>query len=154
MAFSILSTELVLFIAVMGALAGAIVYFSSFTGQTQGALSDQQKRVSEQLRSAIDISTVYFSDGTPDTIYIYVKNTGEVTLDANTTDVFIDNQYIDLEDGARILNPHNTQTVRFWEPDQTIRFNATGQIDLSTDKIYEVKVVTATGASDTYTLST
>ncbi len=154
MSFGEVATQLILFIAIMGIVAGLVVYFNDYIASTRGAMGDQRKYVTSQLRTEITIPTVYYAaQPGNDDVWVYVKNVGKETLGTDCVNVFVDNKFIELA-AADIVYAGNLSEADLWRPEETLLLNASDEVDLPADDVYEALVVTCNGVTDNYRFST
>ncbi|MFC2154635.1 hypothetical protein ACFLRC_04070 [Candidatus Altiarchaeota archaeon] len=154
MGFGEVATQLILFIAIMGIVAGMVAYFNSYIASTKGAMGDQRQYITNQLKTEIKIPTVYYAaQAGNDDIWVYVKNVGTTAMHTDCIDLFVDDQYIELVAG-NITYAGNSTAISTWYSDDTILLNASGQMDLTADQVIEVIVNTCNGVTDTFEFST
>lgn len=154
MSFGEVATQLILFIAIMGIVAGLVVYFNDYIASTRGAMGDQRRYVTSQLRTEITIPTVYYQAQVGnDDIWVYVKNVGKETMNTDCINVFVDNKFIELA-ASDIVYAGNLSEADLWRPDDTLLLNASEEVDLAADEVYDALVVTCNGVTDTYEFST
>jgi len=89
---------MIIFIASMIIAAGVAGTFTNEVGQISGAIDDRSLKVSEKLKTDIEIISdpgAEVWNSTTQNVSVYVKNTGTMTLpsEADQIDVFVDGVY-------------------------------------------------------------
>lgn len=153
MGFSELASSLIMFITVLSLTAGVVVAMKQQVDSTSHSMVAEQKRVSNELRTSINIDSVFYSSATSEVI-IYVKNTGTSKLDISKIDVFVNNDWIPRSDSNRsieILADTNTINPDFW--DQTEIVKLVIQTTLSSGETHKLKIATEFGVGQEYEFS-
>ena len=91
-AFGEVASSLIMFIAVIGITIAVVVSFQSFVVDSQSSLEDQQELTNNKLKTAIAISNTYYNDSSQK-LYVYVKNIGDVQLETQVLDLYINEQF-------------------------------------------------------------
>ncbi|MFH1722124.1 MAG: hypothetical protein ABH950_05930 [Candidatus Altiarchaeota archaeon] len=152
--FGEVATQLILFIAIMGIVAGLVVYFNFYISETKGAMGDQKNYIKNQLRTEITIPTVYYkAQAGNDDIWVYTKNVGKTNMKTSCITLFVDNQDINLA-ATDIIFAGNRTAATLWRPDETLLLNASGNLDLAASQVFEVLIATCTGVTDSFEFST
>ncbi len=137
--FGSVASTLIMFIAIMIVSTALVIAIKNYASTTQDSIYYQNKITSNKLRTAIDISNVFYNSTTT-TTYIYVKNIGETKLATEQFDVFIDNVYITNYSTYYASNLSKPMTIL--GSGQTGVFVKTKALSVGT---HEVKVVSEFG---------
>jgi archaellum component FlaG (FlaF/FlaG flagellin family) len=114
-------------------------------------MTDKQSRLTDQLKTDIEVVNVLYDSGpSPDREYVFVKNVGTVKISTRCMDLFIDDTYIPLS-AADITDPDTGSEVNETDIQDTVRLN--GSLDLASD-VHEATVVTCNGVTDSFDFST
>jgi archaellum component FlaG (FlaF/FlaG flagellin family) len=143
MGFSTIAAQLMFFIAVVGLSAGMIAVFGNYLNQAQGAMSDKQQHIVEQLRTDLVITSIDNSSGH---IYVYVKNVGKEQMKTDCVNLFIDGSWVNLGE-AIIVDPSTGSAATLWAPQDTIELKPL-TAPLNSQAVHEAKVITCNGVSD------
>jgi len=92
-AFGDVASTLIMFVAIIGVSTGLVIAIKNYAIDTQESFDFQNKVITNQLKTSIDIINVYYDDTTNMT-YVYLKNIGKTKLVVGDFDMFIDDDYI------------------------------------------------------------
>lgn len=95
MGFSDVAVQVIMFIAVIVVGAMVVVFFNNYSKETVDTANMQRQELSEKMKTSITIDIINFVNTTnPDTLNIYVKNTGRTIIDTENIDVYVDKERI------------------------------------------------------------
>lgn len=153
MGFSSVTSQLIMFIAVMSLSTGLIVVFKNYVDESSGAMTSQWDTMSNNIKTDITITNVNWNNDT-NTTTVHVLNTGKTTLDIEKTDIYLDGQFIPRSALNRTINvtpSTDTRSVGLWDPKELVEIKIFK--GLGSDTHY-VDVSTQFGIKDTETFST
>lgn len=151
MGFGTVAANMLFFIAILTLSAGVIFYMNSFASDTTAAMTVQNNRLSDELRTDINIDSATYDNDTQTTT-IYVKNTGKTKLDINGSDVYLDKDRIPRTNyTAEITSDSLVGSSDVWEPLELLEI-VVEDYEL-TDNSIKVRVVTYNGVSAEYLLT-
>ena len=142
MGFSNIGAFIMLFFGFILIISTFIIIQEKMVENTSLTYSVQQERINNELKTNININNILFNNlTTPDTITVYIENTGQNKLSTEYLEVFIDNIKIprhtnnrtfSFETGSDIINPLH------WDPDETLK------VEIHLNLINITHVLTAT----------
>ena len=148
MGFSGVVSQLIMFIAVLFVATGLVIVFKGFMDSTTSSIVIQQNRVSDQLETDITIEVIDY-DNTTATTTVYAKNTGKTKLKIDLVDIYIDEERFPRNDSNRtitVLSDTEIINLGIWDPKEVIKIQAFR--NLTTDKSYDVTILTQNGIKD------
>ncbi|MFT4326107.1 MAG: hypothetical protein ACMXYK_01250 [Candidatus Woesearchaeota archaeon] len=152
MGFGDIASQIILFISIVTLTAGVAILLGGYANQTSQSLQVQQNTLVDEIRTDFRITSVAHFSGNPDTIILYVKNTGRTAHVLDNIEVFISglrvehgNRVITVEADTDIGNPLH------WDRGEIIRIDVTQNIDPG---VHTIRVVTPNGVWDESTFST
>jgi archaellum component FlaF (FlaF/FlaG flagellin family) len=154
MGFGDIASALIMVIAAMSIATGVVVSFKGHFDRTTSAVTLTQAEVTSQMRTAVAIEVVRF-DNTSNTVYAYVKNTGNERLDPDRIDMYVDKVYIprNLTNRTVTIIPDTAivdDTV--WDPKEEVEIQVFNYV-LTTTHTHELTITTQYGVKDTYTFT-
>ncbi|RJQ18098.1 hypothetical protein C4573_00040 [Candidatus Woesearchaeota archaeon] len=154
MGFANVASMLILLIAALSITTGVVLSLKDYYDKTTSAVTLEQTRLSEQLKTDITIEVVDF-DNLTNTTYAYVKNSGAQRLDVAKVDIYLDDVRIPRNETNRTIavipdtEVLNNETWDTKEVALITVFNFT----LASNVIHEVSVTTQYGVKDTLEFS-
>lgn len=150
MGFSDVAVQVIMFIAVIVVGAMVVVFFNNYSKETVDTANMQRQELSEKMKTSVTIDVINFVNSTsPDTLNIYVKNTGRSIIDTENIDVYVDKERI----------PKNATNMTITVIADTDKIN-TGKFDpkeevlikvfrnLVTGKTHTLDIILANGIKD------
>lgn len=137
--FGEVASTLIMFIAVIAVTVGVVASFQNFVVDTQDSFKDRQDLTNDKLKTSIAITHVYYNS-TSNQLFTYVKNIGEISLETQYFDVYLDSEF---ETAFNVLQPSN-----FTQELDLLPIQNTGVIILNTTLqpgTHKIKVVTNSG---------
>ncbi len=147
MGFGVIAAQIITFIAIISIASGLAISMKAYNDQTTAAFKIQQNILVDALKTDISIiSTSYNSSTNPDTLTVYVKNTGKTKLEMDYTDIYVDGARYDVS-SRTITVESDTETGNplLWDPKEIIKIVV--QQDISPG-IHQVRVATDNGVVD------
>ncbi|MFH1448464.1 MAG: hypothetical protein ABIG39_06380 [Candidatus Micrarchaeota archaeon] len=144
MGFGTSVTQAIFFIAAAIVALGLVGVMTAAAGSVANAFNQKADTLSDQIKTDITIiSDPCYIGGYS---YVYIKNTGDSYLDANTTAIFVDSTYvsvaaIDILNGTWVLY----SDVGIWGPYDVVRFNTTSSFSTG---YHTLRVVAENGVYD------
>lgn len=147
MGFGTIAANIIMFIAIVTIATGFVFYFNMQTQEISTSLESQNKRLRDELRTDITITSVSYDNSTnPPTTTAYVKNTGKTKLELNATDIYIDG--LRKERGDRTISVEaDTQVANslIWDPGEIVKIEVNENLS---NTVHQVRVVTSNGIFD------
>lgn len=137
--FGEVASTLIMFIAVIAVTVGVVASFQNFVVDTQDSFKDRQDLTNDKLKTSIAITHVYYN-ATSQQLFTYIKNIGEISLETQFFDVYLDS---DFQTSFSVLEPSN-----FSQSLELMAVQKTGVVVLNTSLqpgTHKVKVVTNSG---------
>ncbi|MFB6139570.1 MAG: flagellar protein G [Halosimplex sp.] len=140
---SVSVSHMILFIASMLVAASVAGVFTDTVGQLSNAIDDQGLRVSQEVRTDVEIisdsgsTAIYDSEG-KDNVTLHVKNTGSETLpaDGESINVFVNGRF-ETDVGVTLLGD-----APAWRPGEVVRLEINRTADpLPANDDQRVKVI-------------
>lgn len=155
MGMSGLSSNLIMFIAVLSISTMVVAVFNDQVDTTTSSIVTQQNWLSQQLKTDITIEVIDYVNGTENQTTVYVENTGATILDLAYIDIYIGGQRIERNNVSRtleILPDTEVANIGLWDPKEQIKFvvNKTLEENLT----YDVIVSTQYNGKDSDEFST
>lgn len=155
MGMSGLSSNLIMFIAVLSISTMVVAVFNDQVDTTTSSIVTQQNWLSQQLKTDITIEVIDYVNGTENQTTVYVENTGATILDLAYVDIYIGGQRIERNNASRtleILSDTEVANIGLWDPKEQIKFvvNKTLEENLT----YDVIVSTQYNGKDSDEFST
>jgi len=137
-------THLIFFIGAIVIAVGVIGAITTNVHSISTSYSISSKTLADQLKTDITIindpaAIPYVSNN----YSFYVKNTGKITLDNSSVNMFIDGKYINVTKNMTIMDGGS-----LWYPTYVLRLNYTTATQFSSGD-HTVRVVAENGVSDT-----
>ena len=155
MGMSGLSSQLIMFIAVLSISTMVVAVFNDQVDTTTSSIVTQQNWLSQQLKTDVTIEVIDYVNGTENQTTVYVENTGATILDLTYVDLYIGGERILRDDSSRtleILSDTEITNIGLWDPKEQIKFviNKT----LEENKTYDVIISTQYGGKNSDEFST
>ncbi len=151
MGFGTVAANMLFFIAILTLSAGVIFYMNSFASDTTAAMTVQKNRLSDELRTDINIDSATYNNNTQTTT-IYVKNTGKTKLDINGSDVYLAGQRIPRTDyTSEITSDTLVGSASIWEPFELLEIIVDNH-ELTETQV-KVRVITYNGIGADYIMT-
>jgi archaellum component FlaF (FlaF/FlaG flagellin family) len=153
MGSSTVITHVILFIAVLSIASGLLVVIKNYADQTEGTFVQKANEYDKNIKTGIHIETLSY-DNVTNTTLVYIRNTGQTSMDPVQIDVYIDGYRFSRDSSNRSVTVEaDTEVVStgIWDPREVLFIRATR--DLNRDIIHEVKVLTPYTVSDTESYS-
>jgi archaellum component FlaG (FlaF/FlaG flagellin family) len=138
MGFSLVTAEMLFFIAVVIMSASLIALFGNYVDQTRGAMSDKQQYLVGQLRTDIAITNIDNSSGH---LHVYVKNVGNQQLKMSCMNLFIDEGYVNLA-ANEVKDPVDSSAVEYLSTEKSVKLTPATTTYSNAKSVHEAKVVT------------
>jgi archaellum component FlaG (FlaF/FlaG flagellin family) len=148
MGFSGMASQVIMFIAVITVTTVLVIVFNGYVNEASNSLNIKNDYLSKQMKTDISIDVVSY-DSSSDTTYIYVKNTGKISLKLNDTDVYLNGFRIPRSDTNRsieVLSDTDTINPGTWDPKEEVLVKVYQALSSSTS--HKVIVSTQYDASD------
>lgn len=153
MGFSEIFSTLIMFIAVVTISSSLIIMFRGQVADTQSQVIEQQKIISNQIRSNINIDMVYFNNVT-ETVHVFVRNTGNIQIDNDTLDVYIDSMRVPRNSSNRtiqVLSDTELKNTGYWDPKEQVEIKIFYNVTRSESHVLYIN--TEYGANSEYEFS-
>ena len=136
--FGEVASTLIMFIAVIGITAAVVVAMSGYVSDTGDAVEVQHDLMNNQLRTALDIGSVYYQDGE---LGVYVKNVGSTRLDVEDFSIFMSENFY-MGSDFDVVSASGGGEVDLLQPGETVLFKKNTSLE---ERTYEVRVVSGFG---------
>ena len=143
--FSVAMSHIIFFIATLIAVALAVAAISVALKGLSYAMTTKTKISANQISTYIKIVDGDANQDT-NTLWVYVKNLGETTLDVNKMDVFVNGEYIASCNEGNVLCKDESGDYDL-SPDELMEVNITTPLSPGS---YRVRVVTEYGVYADY----
>jgi archaellum component FlaF (FlaF/FlaG flagellin family) len=143
--FGGVASTLIMFIAIISVTTGLVIALKNYTLDTQESISFQNKVVSNQLKTAIEITNI-FHNASEDMTYVYVKNIGQTNLRTNEFDFFLDEVFITNYNVNNAANVSESMDMLF--PSSTAVFSVDKALASGTHKVKMVSGYGGAGDTD------
>lgn len=141
MGFSDITSQIIMFIAVITIATGLVIVFNSNIQEASASLRMQSNSMTLSMRTDITIDMVSHNSDLNIT-YVYIRNTGRTELNQNNTDVYInglrvprnnDNRSIELLPDTDLINPG------IWDPSEQILIKV--YASLENDRNHKISII-------------
>lgn len=140
---SAIIANLILFVAVMGMAAAAVMVFKNNIESNTNAAVEENARTTSILRTDFSIDAASYSAGT---VYVYVKNIGKENFDPNDMDIYLDGIRIPRNNANRTVSvAADTDLINtgIWDYGESLEFNVFQTYTIP--ETHTVSVYTANG---------
>ncbi len=154
MGFSSIGAFIMLFFSLLIIISTFVLIYSNLVESTNLTYNTQHDRIEHELHTSIEIENISVNTGTtPDTVTIYITNTGTNKIDTDYLDVYIDgmkiprdndNRTMSFAPGSTFINPLQ------WDSGETLKIDVYKDIDNST---HVAQVTTQYSVKDLMTFS-
>lgn len=150
MGFGNVAAQIIFFVAVIMIAATVVILANDQLQENAQAYKSQSERLSEELRSDITITSLYYND-TSNELTVYVQNTGKTKMQVNLTDLYVNSLRIPYADRTVTIEADtDVGSSLIWDPSEIIRIQSTQNLDNS---IHTIRIVSSLGAADQDTVS-
>lgn len=150
MGFSDVAIQVIMFISVLIVGAMVVVFFNNYSKETVDNANIQRQQLSDKMKTSINIDvTNYVNSTNPDTIFVYVKNTGRTILDTDHLDVYVDKERIPNNSTYRnttILSDTDKINVGKWDPKEEIMVKIFKNVPANS--IHTIDIILENGIKD------
>lgn len=153
MGFSGLTTQIIMFIAVMGMATGLIAVFQGYVDESSGAMTAQWEVMASNIKTDITISSVSYDNDT-NTTTMYVLNTGKTILDIEKIDIYMDGLFMPRDELNRTINvtpSTDSKNTGLWDPKEVLEVRVYKGFDDTDTHIVDIS--TQYGVKDSETFS-
>lgn len=148
MGFSTITSHIIMFIAVMSMATGLVVVFKSYVDESNGAMSEQWKIMSNNLKTDVTIMSTDFDNSTNITT-VSVLNTGKTRLDPAYVDVYIDDLFVPRTTSDRTVEVEpstDSKNSGIWDSNEVLIIEVNQSLENGS---HSVDIATQYGISDT-----
>jgi archaellum component FlaF (FlaF/FlaG flagellin family) len=150
MGFSDVAIQVIMFISVLIVGAMVVVFFNNYSKETVDNANIQRQQLTDKMKTSITIDvTNYVNSTNPDTLYIYVKNTGRTILNQNNLDIYIDKDRIPNNSSQRnttILSDTDKINLGKWDPKEEIMIKIFKNVPVN--RTHTVDIILDNGIKD------
>ncbi len=142
MGFSGLTSQIIMFIAVITVATGLVVVFNTSISEATTSLQIRSNAMALSMRTDITIDMVSH-DPDINTTYVYVRNTGRTQLNQNNTDVYINGLRIPRNESNRtveLLEDTDLINEGVWDPSEQVKVEVFKELENATT--HEVSILT------------
>lgn len=155
MGMSGISSNLIMFIAVLTISTMVVAVFNDQIDTTTSSIVTQQNWLSNQLKTDISITVINYENKTENQTVLFLENTGSTILDIGYVDIYLGGERIPRNNTFRIIEvlPDTEITnIGLWDPKELVKIviNKT----LEENRTYEAVVIAQYGAKDSDQFST
>jgi len=152
MGFGTLSTNIIMFIAVISMTTGFIGIFKMYVDESASSMQIQSKVIANNIKTDITFQVVSFDNMTESTTAT-ILNTGKTKLDIDYVDVYVDSLMVPRNDGNRTIQISPTTEIEnpgIWDPREVLEVVVYKNLTKGT---HSIKIATEYGVVDTYSYS-
>lgn len=146
MGFGTVAANMIFFIAILTVSAGVIFYMNAYATETSHAISVQQKRISDEIRTSMSIDDVSYNNVT-DVLTVYVRNNGETNIRLDGISLHVSGERISSSDyDVSIEEDTLIGSLDIWQPQEVIKIQTTKTLSGGN---HHVRIVAPNGVSVT-----
>ena len=146
MGFGTVVANMIFFIAILTLSAGFVAYMHVYASETSNSLNRQQERISDEIRTNMNIDDASYNDST-NTVTIYSRNNGETNIPLNAISVHIANERIASSAFTVSIEPDTLLgSEQIWQPGEVIRIQATKPL---TSGNHQIRIIAPNGVTAT-----
>lgn len=152
MGFGSIVSQIIMFIAVISLATGVVVVFKTYVDESNSAMTEQWKGMSNNLKTDIDITSANYNSTTNLTT-IYVMNKGKTMLSLTYMDVYLDNMFVPRSTSNRSMAIESSTDVRnvgVFDPTEIMKIEVNYSLNSGT---HLVDVTTEYGVKDTFSFT-
>lgn len=117
-----MASQVIMFIAVVTVTSFLVVAFNGYISETSSSITMKNDYLVNQIKSDISIDVVSHN-AVSDTTFVYVKNTGKISLKLDDTDIYFNGLRVPRNDTNRtieILSDTDTINTGIWDPKEEV----------------------------------
>lgn len=152
MGFGSIVSQIIMFIAVISLATGVVVVFKTYVDQSNSAMTEQWKGMSNNLKTDILITSATFNSTTNLTT-IYVQNKGKTLLSLSYIDVYLDNMFVPRSASNRSMAIESSTDIRnpgVFDPTEIMKIEVNYSLNNGS---HLVDVATEYGVIDTFSFT-
>ena len=111
MGFGTIAGNIVMFIAVLLLATGTMAVFKMNIERSMGAMKEQSDQLSDQMKTSIHINSVVYHNST-NRIEISIINDGQMVLDPNYIDIYVDGAFVPRDVANRTLDIDDSTYIK------------------------------------------
>lgn len=146
MGFGTVAANMIFFIAILTIASGTIFYMNAYATETSHSMNVQQKRISDELRTNMNIDDASYNNET-NVVTIYARNNGETNIRLAHVSVHVANERISSNNFSISIEEDTLiGSTETWQPQEVIKIQTTKHLENGN---YHVKIVAPNGVSVT-----